>query len=81
MATSIRAALSPTLSFYIARQFLAGFLLILAGLALWFVRHALQVWNSEGFDAPRAMFRYSILHLFLIFVVLLGDHYLAPFFL
>ncbi len=33
MATSIRAALSPTLSFYIARQFLAGFLLILAGLA------------------------------------------------
>ena len=29
---------------------------------------------------PRAMFRYSILHLFLIFVVLLGDHYVAPFF-
>ncbi len=55
--------------------------LILAGLALWFVRHALLVWNSEGFDAPRAMFRYSILHLFLIFVLLLGDHYLAPFFL
>lgn len=55
--------------------------LILAGLALWFVRHALAVWNTEGFDAPRAMFRYSILHLFLIFVVLLGDHYLSPFFL
>jgi len=53
---------------------------LLAGLALWFVRHAVVVYNSEGFDAPRAMFRYSILHLFLIFVVLLGDHYAAPFF-
>ena len=55
--------------------------MMLAALALWFVRHGLAVWNSEGFDAPRAMFRYSILHLFLIFVVLLGDHYLAPLFL
>jgi protoheme IX farnesyltransferase len=54
--------------------------MMLAALSLWFVRHALAVWNSEGFDAPRAMFRYSILHLFLIFVVLLGDHFVAPFF-
>ncbi len=53
---------------------------LLAALALWFVRHAIVVFNSEGFDAPRAMFRYSILHLFVIFVVLLGDHYAAPFF-
>jgi heme O synthase-like polyprenyltransferase len=53
-----------------------GFLL--AALALWFVRHALQVWHAEDFAAPRAMFRYSILHLFLIFVVLLTDHYLWP---
>jgi protoheme IX farnesyltransferase len=53
---------------------------LLAILALWFVRHAIVVFNSDGFDAPRAMFRYSILHLFLIFVVLLGDHYIAPFF-
>ena len=53
---------------------------LLALLALWFVRHAVVVYNSEGFDAPRAMFRYSILHLFLIFVVLMGDHYLAPLF-
>jgi protoheme IX farnesyltransferase len=51
---------------------------LLGVLALWFVRHALIVYRSEGYEAPRAMFRYSILHLFLIFVVLLGDHYIAP---
>jgi protoheme IX farnesyltransferase len=52
--------------------------MMLAAVALWFVRHALKVWHAEGFEEPRAMFRYSILHLFLIFVVLLGDHYLWP---
>ena len=54
--------------------------LLLGALALWFVRHALCVWQAEDFEAPRAMFRYSILHLFLIFVVLLADHYLWPLF-
>jgi len=53
---------------------------LLGILALWFVRHALLVYRAQDYEAPRAMFRYSILHLFLIFVVLLGDHYLAPLF-
>lgn len=42
-------------------------------LGLWFIRHAVVVMKSEGFDAPRAMFKFSILHLFLIFVILLVD--------
>ena len=42
-------------------------------LGLWFVRHAYLVLKSDGFDAPRAMFRFSILHLFLIFVIFLVD--------
>ena len=42
-------------------------------LGLWFIRHAYTVLRSDGFDAPRAMFRFSILHLFLIFVIFLID--------
>jgi heme o synthase len=42
-------------------------------LGLWFIRHAYTVVKSDGFDAPRAMFRFSILHLFLIFVIFLVD--------
>jgi protoheme IX farnesyltransferase len=42
-------------------------------LGLWFIRHAYLVLKSDGFDAPRAMFRFSILHLFLIFVIFLVD--------
>lgn len=46
----------------------------IALLGAWFIRHAVRVYRSEGFDAPRAMFRYSILYLFAIFVVLLADN-------
>ena len=49
----------------------AGIIIGLFG--LWFVRHAYIVLKSDGFDAPRAMFRFSILHLFLIFLVFLID--------
>ena len=42
-------------------------------LGLWFIRHAYTVLRSDGFDAPRSMFRFSILHLFLIFVIFLID--------
>jgi protoheme IX farnesyltransferase len=42
-------------------------------LGLWFIRHAYVVLKSDGFDAPRAMFKFSILHLFLIFVIFLVD--------
>ncbi len=42
-------------------------------LGLRFIRHAYVVLKSDGFDAPRAMFRFSILHLFLIFVIFILD--------
>ena len=46
---------------------------IIGLLGLYFIRHAIKVKNSDEHDEPRAMFKYSILHLFLIFVVLLVD--------
>ena len=42
---------------------------IIGLLGLWFIRHAIKVKNSNEFDEPRAMFKYSILYLFLIFVI------------
>ena len=48
--------------------------LIIGALGIWFIRHALLVLKSERSEEPRAMFRYSILYLFLVFVVLLADH-------
>ncbi|MEE2998298.1 MAG: heme o synthase [Pseudomonadota bacterium] len=42
-------------------------------LGIWFIRHAYVVLKTDGFDAPRAMFRFSILHLFLIFVIFIVD--------
>ena len=42
-------------------------------LGIWFIRHAFVVLKTDGFDAPRAMFRFSILHLFLIFVIFIVD--------
>jgi protoheme IX farnesyltransferase len=53
---------------------------ILAALSLWFIYHAVRVYRCTDFDTPRAMFRFSILHLFLVFLTLLGDHFLAPLF-
>jgi protoheme IX farnesyltransferase len=48
-------------------------------LGLWFIRHAYLVLKSDGFDEPRAMFRFSILHLFLIFVIFLLDRAITHF--
>ena len=45
--------------------------LTIGALGIWFIRHALLVPKSERSEEPRAMFRYSILYLFLVFVVLL----------
>ena len=47
--------------------------IIIGMLGLWFVHHAIKVKNSDELAEPRAMFKYSILHLFLIFMVLLTD--------
>ena len=50
---------------------LAG--VIIGALGLWFIRHAVVVMKTESFDAPRSMFKFSILHLLLIFVIFLAD--------
>ncbi len=42
-----------------------------------FIRHAIRVRRAEGAEAPRKMFRYSILYLFLVFVALLADHWIG----
>jgi len=47
--------------------------IIIGILGLWFVRHAWVVLKSESFDAPRAMFKFSIFHLFFIFIIFLID--------
>jgi protoheme IX farnesyltransferase len=49
----------------------AGAAIALLGAA--FIRHAVRVWRADDAETPRAMFRFSILYLFLIFVVLLAD--------
>ncbi len=51
---------------------------ILAALSLWFIYHAVRVYRCTDFDTPRALFRFSILPLFFVFLTLLGDHFLAP---
>jgi len=53
---------------------------ILAVLSLWFIYHAVRVYRCTDLDTPKAMFRFSILHLFFIFLTFLGDHFLAPLF-
>lgn len=42
-------------------------------LGLWFIRHALRVRKSEGDAEPRAMFGFSILYLFAVFLALIVD--------
>ena len=48
-----------------------------AALGFWFQWHAVKVWRSEDLAHARAMFRFSLLYLFLIFVILLADHGIA----
>lgn len=47
--------------------------IIATALGLWFIRHALRVQRSEGDAEPRAMFGYSILYLFALFLALILD--------
>ena len=47
---------------------------VIAALGIRFIVHELKVQTSDRPDEPRAMFRYSILYLFMIFVILLTDH-------
>ncbi len=46
-------------------------------LAIWFVVHALRVRRDETVERARAMFRFSLVHLFGIFVILLVDRGIA----
>ncbi|MBL8658692.1 MAG: protoheme IX farnesyltransferase [Rhodospirillales bacterium] len=48
--------------------------LVLGG---WLLMHAVRVWRDASAQAARAMFFFTILYLFLIFVALLGDRALA----
>ena len=51
--------------------------LVIGLLGINFLRHAIRVLRSDGSEAPRAMFRYSILYLFLVFVTLLADRWIG----
>ena len=55
---------------------IGGTIILLLGLI--FIWHALQVRSGNKPDAPRSMFRYSILYLFLVFVIFLADHGIIP---
>ena len=46
---------------------------LIGALGVWFIVHALRVWRDVTMERARAMFRYSILYLFLVFVILLAD--------
>jgi protoheme IX farnesyltransferase len=47
-------------------------------LGLWFCVYAWQLWRRYSDELARATFRFSILHLSLLFAALLLDHYLMP---
>ncbi|MCW9039587.1 MAG: protoheme IX farnesyltransferase, partial [Rhodospirillales bacterium] len=49
-------------------------------LGVMLLHHSYKVWKDETAKAPRSMFLFSILYLFLIFVALLVDRALATFF-
>ncbi|MCW8835171.1 MAG: heme o synthase [Rhodospirillales bacterium] len=49
-------------------------------LGVMLLHHSYKVWKDETAKAPRSMFLFSILYLFLIFVALLVDRTLATFF-
>ncbi len=58
---------------------LSGIPYAVAALALggWLLYHAVRVWRDASTQAARAMFFFTILYLFLIFVALLADRALA----
>ena len=47
---------------------------LLGILGLWFIYHAVRVLRDATVESARAMFRFSLLHLFLIFLILLAEH-------
>ncbi|MED5617915.1 heme o synthase [Ideonella sp. BN130291] len=59
---------------------MSGWLYLLAALALGaaFIGYAFRLWRHYSDDLARRTFRFSILHLSLLFAALLLDHYLMP---
>ena len=59
----------------------AAYLFVAVASGLWFMARAIQVWRvregREADAAARALFGFSILHLFLLFAVLLAEHVIA----
>jgi protoheme IX farnesyltransferase len=47
-------------------------------LGFWFIALAFKLWRSYSDELARKTFRFSILHLSLLFAALLMDHYLMP---
>ena len=47
-------------------------------LGVLFVGHAWRLWRSYSDTLARRTFRFSILHLSLLFAALLADHYITP---
>jgi heme o synthase len=45
-------------------------------LGLWFVAYAFRLWRHYSDELARQTFRFSIVHLMLLFAALLVDHYI-----
>ncbi|NRF66775.1 protoheme IX farnesyltransferase [Aquincola sp. S2] len=59
---------------------MSGWLYLAAAVMLggWFIAYAFQLWRQYSDALARRTFRFSILHLALLFAALLVDHYLMP---
>ncbi|MBI5259562.1 MAG: protoheme IX farnesyltransferase [Burkholderiales bacterium] len=59
---------------------MSGWLYLLVAVVLggWFILHAFVLWRDYSDALARKTFRFSILHLSLLFAALLVDHYLMP---
>jgi heme o synthase len=60
---------------------MSGWVYLLAAVVLggWFIAYAWRLWRHYSDALARATFRFSILHLSLLFAALLVDHYLKPY--
>jgi protoheme IX farnesyltransferase len=70
----LAATLLPFLTGMSGRLYLVSALL----LGLGFCAYAWKLWRNYSDELARATFRFSILHLSLLFAALLLDHYLLP---
>jgi protoheme IX farnesyltransferase len=59
---------------------MSGWLYLVAAAVLgaWFIAYAFRLWRDYSDVLARRTFRFSILHLALLFAALLVDHYVSP---